>query len=460
MSKRPLEQLREDPEEREITMSDLAPEATSCKHLGDCCFYFGADVYPASSLFEGFPSFHRDESSRDEVNDYDWDHLQYDYPGSVSVPKRRRADRATPSMISTKIAQRFPSISRRFRSISEKRTPSMADSIPDSRSRSRASSMRSVMTKESLDNGELRDVSHLATPAPSFIEEEPEAGAFAEFSEDLPEEPLGLAEPEAPQSLARTPLLPPVQSMRSDPEPVQSPLHSPKVVATPTSPQTPTTVHYSGLPSPPLSARPSVASFHHRSIVPSSEIPTMALAEPQDEWAVKLGHANFNIEPEPYLPHEPTVEACRKLKADWEEAEHQFGKHLARTRAVYSSTSKVAQLTEEKWAAINALWKSNHEQVLANIRVVDSIEESNILSRQPSLHEPVPVTKIPSHLVGGKFLAFGDRGIVGPMEVAKPLVQQQRQRDGPSHQRTSSRKRAFWKFIQDLLPGSLVKSAA
>lgn len=180
---------------------------------------------------------------------------------------------------------------------------------------------------------------------------------------------------------------------------------------------------------------------------------------------MKLGHANFNIEPEPYLPHEPTVDACRKLKADWEEAEHQFGKHLARTRAVYSSTSKVAQLTEEKWAAINALWKSNHEQVLAKIRTVDSVEEVDILSRQPSLHEPVPVTKIPSHLVGGKFPAFGDRGIVGPMEVAKPLCQQQqerqqqRQRSGSGHQRTSSRKRAFWRFIQDLLPGSLVKAA-
>ena len=261
---------------------------------------------------------------------------------------------------------------------------------------------------------------------------------------DLPDDDLDGYE--APEALARTPLLPPVMAMlRTTDEPVQSPLQSPKVADSPNTSWNPmdSPSVYSGLPSPPLSTKPSISSFHHRAIVPSAEIPPIRLAEPQDEWALKLGHANFTIYPEPYLPASPPdAAACKKLRTDWDTAGCEFTKHLARTGEHYSTTSKVYQLTEEKWSALNATWKRYYEQTLASI--APESQEALEFS-QHSLHEPAPPAKMPLiSSQGEKFPKVGELGIVGPMQQAKPVLAQR-----------PSRKRAFWKFLQGVLPSSV-----
>jgi len=309
-----------------------------------------------------------------------------------------------------------------------------------------------------MDHGE---VPPLPTPAQSFILEDyidvPSSPmSMASRIDDIEEQDNEEGEAEA---IARTPLLPPVLAIRPTEEPVQSPLQSPKVVESPVTSRNPfDSPCYTGLPSPPLSTKPSVASFHHRQIPQQSEIPPIALSEPQDEWAIKLGHANFKIEPEPYPPLEPTMEACKQLKAKWELADREFAKHLACVRANYSTSSKVHHLTEEKWAATSQLWTTYHEQALDAARGQET--EAEALSLQPSLHEPVPITKLPTlNGPAEKFPVIADCGIVGPMEQAKPLAQQSAQ---SQVQVTARRKpkRAFWRFLQDLLPSNLVRAQA
>merc|ERR1712093_94392 len=158
---------------------------------------------------------------------------------------------------------------------------------------------------------------------------------------------------------------------------MQSPLQSPSVAeahdpfsgsVTPidaiATPQLP------GMPSPPLSTKPSISSFHRSTVsrpghlVPSSEIPPIVIADPNDEWANKLGHANFTIYPEPYIPESFDLEACRQLRANWDLARCNYTKHLVRTGEHYGVTSKTYKLTEQKWAAIDAAWRNNNEQNL------------------------------------------------------------------------------------------------
>ena len=121
-------------------------------------------------------------------------------------------------------------------------------------------------------------------------------------------------------------------------------------------------------------------------------------------------------------------------------------KHLARTAEHYSTTSKVHQLTEEKWGQVDAQWKRNHDLTLS--RAPDDREESLPLFRKLSNSEPAPIIKIPS-INGprseGKFPKVGDEGIVGPMVREKAMSPHQR----------PSKKRTFWKFLQGVLPSSV-----
>ena len=314
-------------------------------------------------------------------------------------------------------------------------------------SRSLANSTRAPSLIDSIHDSSERGDYHLPpTPARSTFEEardEPPVSPIdVQKAGSLPpdEEDVG-------QELATTPLLPPmmIQSVSKHlDEPVQSPLQSPtiadsSVVHTPIDGP-----RFFGLPSPPLSTRPSVSSFHHRQLVPSSEIPQIDLADTRDTWAGKLGHANFTIHPEVYLPNIFDHSACKQLRTDWDMARLDFMKHLSRTGEHYSTTSKVYQLTEEKWAEIDAQWKQNYDLITSSLPKF-KIEPSS-LPNQKSVAEPVPLVKIPS-LNGprseGKFPKLGDEGIVGPMVREK------------SQLKPPKRKRTFWKFLQGVLPSSV-----
>ena len=361
------------------------------------------------------------------------------------------------------------------------------------------------------------------TPSESFIAETPEQlvnsadDMQSEFPpmEDDPD--AATEEPEPEEKLSRTPLLPPIMAplqTNQHEESIQSPLQSPKIVDTPTSPHSPPSTVYNspmfptaavtttattnvvGYPSPPLSTRPSMTSIHQHALpTPSSEIPPMLLtpSAPPDEWAMRLGHANFTIHPEPYdMPEQPNVADVQRLRQNWETARRTFSRHLGRVAECYSTTSRTYALTEEKWATIDTAWRRAHDRALtavapllsasqcttsapnspapltpANTADMDGDPPKSIatlpraevaamsdkvsIMAEPTLPvdeppaEPIKLPPLNGPQSQGKFPSIGDRGIVGPMQRVPP-------RAPPSPPARPSRKRAFWKFVQSMFP--------
>ena len=390
---------------------------------------------------------------------YDWGDSALDDIGVEPdfSAKRRCADENVSSSF-TRLESRFPSFSRRWKARMGGTTASVTESIRETVvSRSRSSSLRSPSigdaSMDCIDRGD------------NYLPPTPARSVFEEGREDGPVSPIDVQkanalrdrdrdEAEVQEVLATTPLLPPLMveiSSKQQDQPFQSPLQSPKIADSPSLIQsnlgTPVDLPRNyGLPSPPLSTRPSVSSFHHRQIPPSSEIPQIFLADPRDEWANKLGHVNFTIHPEPYLPENFDFVTCKQLQDDWDAARLNFMKHLARTRENYSTTSKIHQLTEEKWAQIDAQWSKNYE--LATSRTVKNTEKALDAFVKANAAKPMPSMQLPS-LNGpqseGKFPKLGDEGIVGPMIQEKSQLQP----------RSKGRKRAFWKFLQGVLPSSV-----
>ena len=169
----------------------------------------------------------------------------------------------------------------------------------------------------------------------------------------------------------------------------------------------------------------------------------MMLSDPNDTWALRLGHANFTILPEPYLPNVCTARTVRELMDDWTQARLNYAKHQVRTAEHYGVTSKHYILTEQKWAEIDASWKRNHDLAKSHaVAIGQNLEpasptEPGLCSKMPTLNDPK---------CAGKFPKLGDEDIVGPMQQAAALLP-----------RTPSRKRAFFKFLSDLrIPGTLL----
>ena len=253
---------------------------------------------------------------------------------------------------------------------------------------------------------------------------------------------------------ATTPLLPPVMTNLVSGAydiPYQSPLQSPAiadhdstyVLVTPSMSPLAT-----GLPSPPLSTKPSNASFHRgrglSQLPPTSEIPALPLVDPDNPWANRLGHANFDIEPRPYLPNDITLMTYQQFMNDWDRARQNYLRHLMRTSEHNGPTSKIHRLTEEKWAEVESEWRGYEEQCQA--RVSDERASHELSQSHVSVAAPAPLITLPS-LNGlhseGKFPQLGDENIVGPMEQA-PLSK--------ASKGSSKRKRTFLKFLQGMLP--------
>jgi hypothetical protein len=268
-----------------------------------------------------------------------------------------------------------------------------------------------------------------------------------------------------PERMATTPLLPPLMtdpSANSRVIPIQSPLQSPSVAVPGDDPLLeaglpidPIASQLVGLPSPPLSTKPSVSSFYRGNLnwsgqlTPSSEIPGIVIADPDDEWANKLGHANFTIYPEPYVPDNFDLEACRQLRANWDLARCHYTRHLVRTGEHYGATSKTYKLTEEKWATIDATWRTNNDLTIKNTSESSSDAfarlkhttlsdgSRNVMTKIPSLNDPRS---------DGKFPQLGDEDIVGPMvQVAAQL------------RYTPSKKSRLFKFLTEKFPVGLGK---
>ncbi|KAF6231164.1 hypothetical protein HO173_010664 [Letharia columbiana] len=398
--------------------------------------------------------------------DFDEDTLDSEFAPNPRA-KRRRADSAPLSPIeglTSRFGSRMPSLSRKWRS----RKASPNASVPDRSqepSLSRANSVRTTrsrapsLTGSTMDAVETRGIQLPPTPTrsaydESFEESHPtpidveKANAFEE----------GVVDHEAKPT---TPLLPPIMTQipaHIKDVPYQSPLHSPSVADPEASSvlNSPLpTPRIAGLPSPPLSSRPSISSFHRQRglgpVSPSSEITPMLIENSNDRWADQLGHANFTIEPVPYRPEPSTLAAHKRLRADWDTARREYLNHLQRTDEHYGATSKIYRLTEDKWAEIDAEWKRNADLCLSH--AAETTETTMSLSQSDLVPEPfmTPILKIPS-LNGpkskGKFPTLGEEGIVGPMEQLPSMIQQPQRR---------KRKLAFFRWVQGVWPaGSAV----
>lgn len=401
---------------------------------------FPYDMHPSSPISEAdiVPS-----PSHYDLTD---DHRSEHECGFTPSAKRRRGDDSPFAGFTQRFGSRMPSLSRRWR---QRKAGNISISTQCTSERpSRANSTRAPSLANSCVDLDIQDYPLPLTPAMSVS---------GHYGGDSPITPIDIQransreeEPE-PEAQATTPLLPPVMaSLFTKETPYQSPLQSPTTADREAffSGQTPVeTPQVRSLPSPSLSTKPSVSSFHRQralsygNLTPTADIPPLPMLSTPDPWADSLGHANFTITPEPYLPTQYDVEACKQLRTDWETARRNFFRHLMRTGEHYGATSRIHKLTQDKWAAIDAEWKRNTDICLA--RTADNGYEQALSQSQSSVAEPAPLIQLPS-LNGpkseGKFPKLGDQDIVGPMEVVASQVQQQQQR--------KSTKRSFFRFLQ------------
>jgi len=135
---------------------------------------------------------------------------------------------------------------------------------------------------------------------------------------------------------------------------------------------------------------------------------------------MKLGHANFTIFPEPYVPDTFSTETYHRLVADWEEARVNYFKHQHRTLEHYGVNSKTYKLTEQKWAAVNAQWRKNKD-----LAAVEAAKTSNEAIPPAPIEDAsvLPMPVLPDLKDHGKFPKLGDEGIVGPMKQEPPRIQ-------------------------------------
>ena len=372
------------------------------------------------------------------------------------VVKRRRGTDLVLTGLTARFGTRFPSLSHKMKPSKGSISPSQhIDGFRDP-SLSRANSIKAPSIAGSLkENMSLQETQMPPTPTKSSFGDSqsplvgPSGPSVIDGSGDDPEVAYNDAKP-------ATPLLPPVltnlASCANDTH-YQSPLQSPSVADhdSPCFSATPImSPLVTGLPSPPLSTKPSVASFHRgrglSQLSPTSEIPVLPLVEQEDldSWASKLGHANFDIEPCPYLPDNITVATYQQFMNEWDSARQNFLRHLMRTGNHNGTTSKIYRLTEEKWAEVEAQWRGFQEQCQA--RLSEEAPHSEPSRQYTSVAALAPLSKLPS-LNGphseGKFPQLGDENIVGPMEQAP----------SPKTPKSSSkRKRTFLKFLQGMLP--------
>lgn len=362
---------------------------------------------------------------------------------NVYSPEKRRSSGSSIKGIS-RIGSRVSTVSTRWKPGHSSVGADEDASLPYD-PRSQANSASSAFASPAMSPITRVDASISPSPARAIFEEPVSESATR---------PIDIAKPNhenddsAPQ--ATTPLLPPF--MGDDPTSsvasrVQSPLQSPSVAGMTEEPlaSSITELRLAGVPSPPLSSKPSIASFGrptHTVRSTSGDASPFTLSDPKDEWANKLGHANFTIQPEPYVPEAYDMETFQHFRGQWDLARCNFAKHLVRTGEHYGVTSNIYRLTEEKWESINREWKHHHESMLSEL---DPSECAGL--NQTKSHHPCEQLKIPRLHDNDKFPELGDQEIVGPMKMAPAMGM-----SGPCRNR--SLKRDFVRFFHGLVTRS------
>lgn len=387
-------------------------------------------------------------------------------PSGLGLFKRRKSmEQPAPTVHRHRFSGKFGSISRRWKNRS---APGPQLSV--------ATHIDSPLTR----SGSLKS-SQVCSPAMSFISKReslvPSSPVIPETDETSSEaatQPVEIeqnqAEEEEEPCQATTPLLPPIlKELDKEEEPVHSPLQSPAIAPTSALMSSRTSIEgpLSCLPSPPLSTKPSMVSMHTRSRTntmtssPFGDIPAMQLLDDLfDPWAVRLGHANFTIYPEPYAPEAIDLDAYTDFRNNWDQARTNYARHITRTAEHYGSTSKVYKLTEEKWASIDEAWQKQHTVIrnaLAPVLARLSDGESDMpASTTSSAVLEKPVTKVVLPVIddkSGKFPELGDGEIVGPMAVARPrapTVPNKAATEPKSPQLSPLHKRNLLKILTDI----------
>lgn len=434
---------------------DVACGIANARHLGD---------HP-QCLHRERPVVQRSEQLPTKLAfDYDFaDGFLSEEEYSMSPRLKKRAIEPPFTGLATRIGTRFPSFSRKWRLRRGTNSPCISPEALRNSATSRGASSRSSSVSHSAQQAwEQSSFGPQCPPTPTKSVFGGSSHENLSQTNPIDIERTNTNGDEPDERFATTPLLPPLMSDASantNHVPMPSPLQSPSV-AEPNDdpfleggmPMDATTSQYAVMPSPPLSTKPSTSSFHRNNLNWSGQHTTteMIIVDMNDEWADKLGHANFTIYPEPYVPERFDVEACRQLRANWDRARCNYTKHLVRIGEHYGATSKTYKLTEEKWAAIESTWRKNNELTIANT-VENSSDafatlkhttlgdgSNNIMTKIPSLNDPRG---------GGKFPQLGDEDIVGPMvQVTAQL------------HRTPSKKTKLFKFITEKFPVGLGKS--
>ncbi|EGE86414.1 hypothetical protein, variant [Blastomyces dermatitidis ER-3] len=409
-----------------------------------------------TSLVDGSPYFaHFNQVHADDgysaVLEYD---LSDDVVEKPSSPKKRKSDGSTATSFRgiSRLSNRFTSMSSKWKhkqgidtAVLEKYDESL---------RSRANSATSTLVSPTVSSLSIRQGHTSPSPARTAFEDRLHESGIHPIDIDMANR-QGIIDTEPK---ATTPLLPPLMvnlPNRDNISPTQSPLQSPSVADVTDSNSHPNTTHNSldasratCLPSPPLSKQASVSSISRQLAGARTQVQDLspvAMPETDDEWSDKLGHANFTIRPEPYLPTSRTLEAFEEHRNNWELARCNYAKHLTRIAEHYGATSNIYRLTEEKWDSVEAGWRGNHNELVAGLE--DGRGNPVSLLHKPDISS-VEAIKIPQLDDKSKFPDRGDEDIVGPMSVA-PVLQRSSYPSGKS-----LRKRTFFKFLQDLFtPG-------
>lgn len=438
LTKSPLHDLPEDPEEREDGSFDIVRQQQDPEYQDD-----DEPLCICDTPFCVHQSGHGSRSSVVSPNP-EWlpgDDYDLSAQHSLNIPPQK--ERSSDSLAS-RMSRRFPSISKRW-----KEQPAKPTTMPSVRSApaSRAPSLRLSGVKHAFGT-------HSESRTPPFT---PVESVYRESSSTrtsrIPSAPIDIQaveveDPISHRDYASTPLLPPMveSTLESHRSQVHSPLQSPTIAegdGTFTPRMTPS---LAGMPTPPLSTKASIASFRRfgpEQCASTSDIPTMPLSDDNDPWAARLGHANFHITPEPYFPDHCDTASCKRLLDDWEAARMDYMRQATPISEHYGPTSRTFKLAERKWAEIEAVWRANHE--LANA-------QAGVSSRSPvyqSLAEAAPLPKMPSlndAQQSAKFPKIDDSEIVGPMVQYARI------------QRQPSRRPSFLRLFTD--PASLLGRSA
>jgi len=328
---------------------------------------------------------------------------------SLRLSKKRRSSgdsNGSPvNNLASRMVNRFPSLSRRLTD----RRPTISVNTPGIKSApiSRVPSFRLPSLTKSLAN-HLENCD-LASPPRTPVDSVQEDFLLPPTTRPVEIAANHLEEPIDRKAFSSTPLLPPLMTERpmSEPELLSSPLQSPSVAnhlhLSASADDLTLALH---IHTPPLSTKPSLSQLQSPSKL------SQVAVECDDKWAKKLGHANFGIFPEPYVPTTSDARACKQLTEDWELARRRYLNHAAHVGEHYGPTSQTFKFTELKWAEIDAQWKRNHEMAINNATangespLNQPLAESSPLQKMPSIDGPES---------RGKFPVLENTEIVGPM---------------------------------------------